>query len=204
MDCACVYTVPYAAILVWGVGGGGKVPCDEWKALNKKVFTFWGTRLPAFSSLQPLLDLGVYVEYILLLSRWGWIRRTLNTAPQRQNGVCSQLFCLLVHRVKTVALSTGREHGWSANPTFLAEEDTGQANIAAVHIYFYVNKCIYKYVSALGFLLNWQLILAVKMLRSSGFGWIWFTFKTALSCMHRITPQGSQPHWNKVLEQCCK
>lgn len=59
------------------------------------MFTFWGTRLPAFS-LQPLLDLGVYVEYILLLSRWGWIRRTLNTAPQRQNAVCSQLFCLLV------------------------------------------------------------------------------------------------------------
>lgn len=75
------------------------------------MFTFWGTRLPAFSSLQPLLGLGVHVEYVLLLSRWGWIRTTLNTAPQRQNRVCSQLFCLLVHRVKRVALSTGKEHG---------------------------------------------------------------------------------------------
>lgn len=26
-----------------------KVPCDEWKALNKNMFTFWGTGLPAFS-----------------------------------------------------------------------------------------------------------------------------------------------------------
>lgn len=44
----------------------------------------------------------------------------------------------------TATVSAERERGHSANLTCPAKEDKEQANTAAVHIYFYVNKCIYK------------------------------------------------------------
>ena len=117
------------------------------------MFTFWGTRLPACSSLQLLLDLEVYVEYILPASRWGLPRPTLNRAPPVGT---EPVASWSVRRLTILSDCVRWERTWVlAHLTCPTKEDKGQANTAAVHISFYLNKCIYEAVSALGFLLSW-------------------------------------------------
>lgn len=100
------------------------------------MFTFWGTRLPAFSpatsgSRGPYRTHTPHLKVVVG-------SKDSEQSPERR---LHQLFCLLEgQRLKTVTVSTGH----SADLTCPAEEDKGQANTTVVHIYFGVNKCIPK------------------------------------------------------------